>query len=182
MSPDTHLADPKVLLLPLRMSDARAIRDGVQESLAELMPFAPWAGPDYDLQSARVFLQYALDSNRKGEALHRGIFRPEDRLFLGVIGLHAIRPRFKDAEIGYWMKSSRSGQGLCTRAAGLLIGHAFEELDLERVWLSCDITNIASQRIAEKLGMRREGTLLAYSPDEEGRKDHFLYAILRSEW
>ena len=64
--------------------------------------------------------------------------------------------------IGYWVTASSRGRGICTRALRLLARHGLEELELQRLELITDPDNIASQRVAEKVGFRREGVLRAH--------------------
>jgi len=62
----------------------------------------------------------------------------------------------------------------------------FEELNLHRIFASCDTENINSYRLMERLGMRREGTFLEYRPSnklsDKKYSDTFIYAILHDEW
>ena len=51
---------------------------------------------------------------------------------------------------------------MCTRALRLLSGWALDELELRRLELITDPDNVASQRVAEKVGFRREGVLRSH--------------------
>jgi ribosomal-protein-serine acetyltransferase len=69
-----------------------------------------------------------------------------------------------------------------TNSCRVLVAHAFEELNLNRVEMQCAVENRRSRRIPERLGFRQEGTLL----QAEWMHDHFndlvVYALLASEW
>ena len=67
----------------------------------------------------------------------------------------------------------------CCRA---LIEHAFTDLQLNRVVITCATGNHRSQAIPERLGFCREGTLRETEWLYDHYVDHFVYGLLRSEW
>ena len=93
--------------------------------------------------------------------------------------------RFGDhgsAEIGYSIARRLWGQGVATEAASAVMGHGFGALGLARIWACADVRNVASWRVMEKLGMRREGLLRSRRVVHGERVDDMLYALLREEW
>lgn len=178
---EVQLRDEVVWLRRARMSEAPQLARAVQLSLDELAPYLPWATADYDVQAARLFLDFAREEARHGRGLHLNVFAAESEELLGGAAL-MLRPATQSGELGYWMRSDRAGQGLTTQAAGLLLELAFGPLALRRVALTCDIANRGSRRVAEKLGMRREGRLRAFMLHHGEPKDHYLYAILAAEF
>lgn len=86
------------------------------------------------------------------------------------------------ATVGYWVAAEARGRGVCTRALRLLSRHALEELELQRVDLVTDPDNVASQRVAEKVGFRREGVLRAHLRHPGGRiRDSVMFSLLPGE-
>jgi len=87
------------------------------------------------------------------------------------------------AELGWVIDPAYAGQGLGTEAAGALLELCFGPLGLRRVTAGCFADNVASWRIMERLGMRREEHAVAASLHRDGRwLDGFSYAILAEEW
>ena len=86
------------------------------------------------------------------------------------------------AEVGYWLGREFWGRGIATAALRLLTRHAFDvNRDLRRLWAVPFATNVASARVLEKAGYRREGTL-RQSAIKDGRVlDQWIYAIVRDE-
>jgi ribosomal-protein-alanine N-acetyltransferase len=64
----------------------------------------------------------------------------------------------------------------------LVTRHAFEELELHRLQVAIIPRNAASRRVAEKLGLRDEGTALRYLEIAGVWEDHVRYAITAEEW
>jgi len=170
-----------LVLRRLRMSEARELALAVQESLPELRPYMPWAHEHYGLEDARAFIRFAREQEEQNAGLQYGIFRSRGDAYLGQLGID-LRPAIQSAELGYWVRSRAAGRGVITRASSLLMAYAFEAFALRRMALTCDVKNRASRRVAEKLGMRREGRIKAYLLDPAGRqRDHYLFGILKEE-
>jgi RimJ/RimL family protein N-acetyltransferase len=63
------------------------------------------------------------------------------------------------ANLGYWVRTSRTGEGIATKAAKSALRYGFEKLGLHRIEIVVADDNKPSLRIAEKLGAVREGLL-----------------------
>jgi ribosomal-protein-alanine N-acetyltransferase len=61
-----------------------------------------------------------------------------------------------EVEIGYRLARSAWGQGYATEAACAVRDHAFTTLGMKRLIAMIDPSNIASIRVAEKVGMKYE--------------------------
>jgi RimJ/RimL family protein N-acetyltransferase len=85
--------------------------------------------------------------------------------------------------IGYWVAAEARGKGVCTHALRLLARWALEELHLQRLELITDPDNVASQRVAERVGFRREGVLRAHLRHPDGRiRDSVMFSLLPGEF
>lgn len=74
------------------------------------------------------------------------------------VGLGLVRFRGEEAEIGYSLARSCWGRGLITEVAGALLRVALSVPSVTRVIAVLDTENIASARVAEKIGMRQVAT------------------------
>jgi len=91
--------------------------------------------------------------------------------FIGRCGLlpWTIQGQY-DIEVAYTIAEECWGQGLGTEAAEALLNYGFEKLNLTRLICLIDKENIASQKVAKKIGMLFEkevqdemGPFLVYS-------------------
>lgn len=101
----------------------------------------------------------------------------ETGLPIGSIGLHfhsELAARDDEAELGYWLGVPYWGRGLVPEAAKELLRHAFEELNLSRVWCGYYDGNEKSKRVQEKLGFQYQWTTENTSVAQMGetRKGH----------
>ena len=85
-------------------------------------------------------------------------------------------------ELGYWLGELHWGKGLVTEAAGEVTTYAFETLGLHRVFATPFTKNAASIRVLEKLGFRREGTLVENAIKDGELISEAVYAITAPEW
>jgi RimJ/RimL family protein N-acetyltransferase len=97
-------------------------------------------------------------------------------LFIGRCGLlpWTLDGRF-EVEVAYLVAKAHWGQGLGTEAAQAILTYAFEHLGLPRLVCLIEPGNIASVRVAEKIGMTLEketaddkGPFLLYSTHRRG--------------
>jgi [ribosomal protein S5]-alanine N-acetyltransferase len=77
----------------------------------------------------------------------------EEARFVGVVGLHALAVP-KRAEIGLWLAADTHRKGLGFEGCSALLAWAEECFDLDVVEYPVDRRNIASRKLAEKLGGR----------------------------
>lgn len=78
----------------------------------------------------------------------------------------------REGEIGYNINPDYWGKGLAMEVTKLLITFGFEELNLHRIFATCDPRNIGSKKVLEKNEMMKEGRI----------RDSLLYSILKQEW
>jgi RimJ/RimL family protein N-acetyltransferase len=104
-----------------------------------------------------------------------------DDVLAGAIGMSVNSHDYR-GRIGYWVAAHSRSQGVCTRALRLLSRWALDELELHRLELITDPDNVASQRVAEKVGFQREGVLRAHLRHPDGRiRDSVMFSLLPGE-
>ena len=96
---------------------------------------------------------------KTGTSYNFAIFDVTDGSYLGGCGLNQINSIVNMANLGYWVRTSRTKRGVATAATLLLAQFGFEELNLKRIEIVVNVNNVVSQRVAEKAGATREGVL-----------------------
>lgn len=93
-------------------------------------------------------------------------------------------PADKRVEIGFtFLGASWQKTALNTEAKLLMLTHAFEDLDMNRVELLTDYLNSNSRRAILRLGAKEEGVLRSHRIMPDGRvRDSVMYSILKHEW
>jgi len=93
-----------------------------------------------------------------------------------------LRGAFQNAYLGYWIDGERQGRGLTTEAVVAATSFAFEAAGLHRVQAAVMPRNLASQRVLEKAGYRREGVAERYLCIAGRWEDHQIFALTAEEW
>jgi RimJ/RimL family protein N-acetyltransferase len=88
----------------------------------------------------------------------------------------------KQLEIGYSLVPSERGKGYCTEATKIMVDYLFLSRDTMRVQASTDARNLASQKVLEKAGFKKDGTMRKYFFLRGELRDVYVYSILREEW
>lgn len=82
--------------------------------------------------------------------------------FIGWVLLIPEDTRGPDVEIGWRLVRNAWGRGIASEAARVVVAHAFDSVGLESIVAGIAEGNVASQRVAQKLGMKRAGMTQGY--------------------
>ncbi len=108
---------------------------------------------------------------------------PEGWKHIGGTGFDQIEWANSNAEFGIFIgEKSFWNQGYGTEATHLMLQHAFETLNLHRVFLRVYETNPRAIRTYEKVGFAKEGVLRQALYRSGDYVDVWLMGILRPEW
>ncbi len=168
-----ELRDGDLVLRPWTEADVPAMVEGCNDPVvAHWIPTIPHP---YTKEDAIAFIRGEVRSDHDALAVEL------DGRVVGGIGLGLNAHGYRGS-IGYWIAEPARGRGTCTRALRLLALHALEDLQLQSVQLVTDPDNVASQRVAEKVGFRREGVLRAHLRHPDGRiRDSVMFSLLPGE-
>ncbi len=83
-------------------------------------------------------------------------------------------------ELGYWLGQEYWGMGIASRAVGLILPYALDELLYIRVHALVHAPNVASCRVLEKNGFEREGVLRKLIRKNGVIRDAVIYSRLRN--
>lgn len=148
-----------VRIRKFKSNDAPAFFTAVQESVAAVGRWLPWCHEGYTIEDATEWVTTAED-NWRNDLDYRFIIENEDTgSILGSVGINQIVRAHGVGNLGYWVRSSETSQGVCSRASRQAVHFAFTELGFTRLEIHVLVDNIASAKVAEKIGARYEGTL-----------------------
>jgi RimJ/RimL family protein N-acetyltransferase len=168
-----ELREEEFLLRPWSESDVPALVEACNDP--DIQRFIPVIPRPYTRQDALEFVR----GESRPEIQHSFAVTMNGEL-VGAIGMSTNQSR--TGHIGYWCAPHARGKGLTTRALRLISRWAFDELGLERLELITDPDNVASQRVAENVGYRREGVLRSHLLHPDGRRrDSVMFSLLPDE-
>jgi N-acetyltransferase len=149
----------------------------------EVFAWLPYPRP-MNLEEARAWTDAALADRSADRRFPFTLLSAEDGSIIGSTSYWDFDAHNAHVEIGStWLSRTSWGTGRNAQAKLLLMTHAFETLELERVAFRTDIRNKRSRRAIEKLGAVEEGVHRHEMQRRDGSwRDSVHYSILRSEW
>jgi [ribosomal protein S5]-alanine N-acetyltransferase len=165
------IVTPRLRIRPFAPGDERPMMDVYGD--AEVMRYIPGGPlPDEDAvrrimdeqllaQTARGYAYYAVELIAGGEVV-------------GDAGFGLLEDT-GDVELGYTFARRAWGQGYATEAAAACLAAGLADLDVPRIIAVADVENLASHRVAERIGMRRDGEIEAHG------RPHVLFVGERGE-
>jgi RimJ/RimL family protein N-acetyltransferase len=171
----------RLLLRPFRESDLDDLH--AMRSLPEVVRYlygeAHSRGEAGDMLAER-FRQTRMAA--EGDCLALAVERRQDGRVIGDVSLRLRSAEHRQGEIGFVFHPDAQGQGFAREAATALLGVAFGELGLHRVFGRTDARNDASAALMRRLGMRQEAHLRENEIFKGAWSDELVFAILTHEW
>ena len=138
-----------------------------------------------DEKKVREELTKRLDTvslSDEGDHLCLAVEHPELKRVMGEVFLFWRSKDHQQAEVGYAFNPAYAGEGYATEATRVMVDFAFGVMGVRRVFARCDARNVASYRLMERLGMRREAHFRQNEFVKGEWCDELVYAMLKEEW
>ncbi|MFB6611351.1 GNAT family N-acetyltransferase [Agromyces sp. NPDC056379] len=179
----------RLVLRPLEASDAADVFE--YQRIPEVLRYLPWPERDraeaYEHTAKRAAARVLADD---GDFFVLAMTLPgtpsvDDVSGDRVIGDMMVRvssAKHAQLELGWVVHPDFQGKGYAREAATAIRDFAFETLNPHRIQAFLDARNAASAALCERLGMRREATILEEQYNDGEWQDTALYGVLRREW
>ena len=174
-----ELIVPRLRIREWRLADWPAAHEYASDP--EVVRYLDW-GPNTEMET-RAFIRETMRWRRKRPRMRYDLAvaaRTTDRV-VGGARLWIESTQHREGSIGYTLSRASWGHGYATEVAVALLRFGFETLRLHRIHAIVEPENIASARVLEKAGMRREGHLRDHRYAKGDWRDSLLYAILEGE-
>ncbi len=102
---------------------------------------------------------------------------------VGCVGWYRAHPVLEYIDVWYLLGDpAQRGKGLGREAVQLLVTDLFRTQTVHRIGATCDVENVPSARLLERIGFRREGSLRSALFHHARWHDVYVYGVTRSEW
>jgi RimJ/RimL family protein N-acetyltransferase len=163
----------RLLIRPVRLSDALLMHGAMKSSFPLLKKWMPWAQSLASVRDTEVYLDH-------GEKIWNGapqdgieqplqIMDPSDQIYYGATGIKPSNTQIPSFEIGYWVNELYAGKGLITEAMNVLSLYLFDVLKAKRIEINCEERNVKSANVAVRLQYDLEGKLRNHRFDAAGK-------------
>jgi RimJ/RimL family protein N-acetyltransferase len=178
-----ELSTERLLLRELQPQDAPALfavfSDPVTVDYTEWEPFRTVSEAEWLVNWARTS---AEQDPRLVFAWGICQHNAQDTGVIGMVTLSIRNRSIGEASLGYILLRSTWGRGFASEAGIAVVDFGFQQLQLHRITGACSPENVASARVLEKIGMRREGCLIRNKWEKEQWRDTAIFALLEDEW
>jgi len=156
------------------------------EDRAEVTAGLIWDGPD-EVSETLDFIRRCQTEAFDDFGFHwalkdrTGAITGQVQIAMGMIG---TRPRGEPgrADVGYWLGRPYWGRGLMREALTSVLDLCFGDLKVTKVEADIFTDNVRSVRLAEGVGMKREGTIRRAHRKGDSWVDAHIYGLLNEEW
>lgn len=166
-------------IVPLAAAHADALLEAIRVSAGDLLP---WLGPRYAALGTRDEVDAFIADWTAGAAAgtHFGFVAADGERIMGFGLLNQINRFHRFGNLGYWVRTGHTGQGIATALVRHLAAFGFDTLGLDRLELVIEPANLASIRVAEKAGAEREGLLRKRLAGRDGpARNACMYSLVR---
>ena len=178
---EAEFSSDGISIRPYRVTDVILVYEGVRESISEISPWLPWCHPDYSMEDSAAWVLSRDEAWANAVEHSFVITHSQTGAFLGTVGLNYFNRDHQFANLGYWVRSSRTGRGVATTATLLAARFGLQVLGLHRIEILAAVGNRASQRVAEKAGAKKEGLLRNRLSIRGLPHDAVMYSLIASD-
>ena len=171
----------QVVVRPIVGLSAEALLDAVLHSKAAVAAWETWALGEYDLVRAGRYLIDCAQAWHDESSFTFGLFDPLTDRVIGTTTLRASPLEHKTANLGYWVHTDFTCRGIASTAAAAVAVHGLSERGFDRIEIVAQVGNLASRRVAEKIGASFEGVLrnrLSYGGEP---RDAAMYSLVPAD-
>jgi len=169
----------RLLLREFKIEDINSVHNYASD--AEVVRYSTW-GPNNE-QDTKEFLDSVLKCQSDKHRYHYevAVVTKYDNILIGTCGINVENPDNNEGWIGYCYNKYFWGNGYATEASKAIINFGFSQLNLHRIFATCDTSNIGSEMVLKKIGMVKEGHLRENKWQKGKYRDSFIYSILDYE-
>jgi RimJ/RimL family protein N-acetyltransferase len=179
-SPRLPIETSRLLLRALHPGDLAALH--AIQSREDVCRWLPWGPRTQDEVREALELHIAAARDRPADGVVLAMESVATGELIGRVNLSVGPSEHRQGEIGFLLHPDHQGRGYATEAAAAMLALAFETYDLHRVAGRLEPRNVASARVLEKLGMRREAHLIENEWVKGEWQSEAIYAVLAREW
>jgi RimJ/RimL family protein N-acetyltransferase len=176
------IREPSIFVEKMNPERAREFYEAVLESLDELRAKEFIDDTEVTLEAVRQWQEQTEELWKNDQEYHFQIVEATSNQVVGWGFLNNVRRRYQMANLGYFVRTSRVGEGIATAAARLIAKYGFEKLGFQRIEIVVEVDHSPSLRIAEKLGALREGLLRNRLQVHGSPHDAYMHSLIPSDY
>ena len=173
------LNTPRLILKQFTLDDASEVQDICSnKAIADTTAHIPHP---YTENMAIEWIQTHQKQYQEGQLVVFSIRKHPLSPLIGAISL-IIDQSSDRGELGYWIREEDWHKGYCTEAGEAIIQFGFEHLNLNKIKGEHMTRNLASGKVLENLGLKKEGILKQHFKKWDVYEDIAVYGLCRCDY
>lgn len=177
----TALTAGRLLIRPPEDCHIDPLFAAVEESLDAIRPWLAWYYPGYSWDDTALWINNVPVAWREDREYSFVILDRQNGELIGTIGINQLDRRNRRANLGYFVRTSATNRGIATAATKLVARFGFEQIGLKRIEIVAAVGNVASQKVAHKVGATREGIARRRSNVGGQQLDTVMFSLVAEE-
>jgi RimJ/RimL family protein N-acetyltransferase len=175
------LETERLRLRPLELTDEDDVF--VYQSDPEIVRYIPWPVRTRE-QVREALIRFAgrTRMTETGDGILFAVVWKATGTVIGQMNVSIASLDDSHGEFGYVVSGAFAGRGIATEASRAVLDYGFTTLGLHQISARLDARNLASARVLEKLGMRREAMFVEDEWFKGEWTSTWVYALLAAEW
>ena len=173
---------PNILIEKISLERIADLHEALIESSKEWFAEEMIPKPDMSFEELEIATKDLLNY-WENDAFY--MFFVLDEMTKQVVGfafLNHVSRQYQMANLGYAVRTSRTGNGIATEAAKLVARFGFEQLGFQRLEIVVHKDNLGSQKVAQKIGAVREGLLRNRLLIHGAPEDAYMHSLIPSDF
>lgn len=173
------LETERLILRKMTLEDAEDMFEYASDP--DVAKYTTW-DTHQSVKDTKFFLNTVVERYKNRQITDWGIVHKGEEKLIGTGGFAECHLFHSRAEIGYALSRKYWRQGYMSEAVTAIVKFGFQTMNLNRIEARCEVDNIASARVMEKVGMQFEGILRQHIFTKGKYCDLKIYSILREDF
>ncbi len=144
----------RLTLREFQMGDVHDVQEYAGDP--ENLTYMVW-GPNNELETRQFFSKvFRWQAQNPRFEYHFAVVEKSSAKVIGACSVSVADADRSTAEMGYIIRKDRQGQGYATEFCQKLMEYSFLSLKVEKVAATCDERNMASLKVMQKIGLKKE--------------------------
>lgn len=171
----------RLIMRPFTLDDRDVIFEVMKDKdMYVYTPDEPWKSTE----TAEEFIKLAIRLYNDDHHTFKHFFAvttKESGEVIGICGIGGIQYDRTKNEVFYSIGKNYWGNGYATEAAKAMLSYAFGKLGLDKIIAAVHPDNIASNRVLEKIGLKRTGVITDLTEEHAFFNGEYLYSLYKED-
>jgi ribosomal-protein-alanine N-acetyltransferase len=135
-----------------------------------------------NLEEARLELKFWQNVFYSNDGIYFAIARKDNNQLIGSLGFSGYIRHHNRVELSYDLSKDYWRQGITNKAINAIVKYGFETMNFNRIEAFTVTENIASEKLLEKCGFKKEGLLRQHRFHKQKYIDVYIFSLIKEDY